>query len=170
MVFLNHYGWETHIRVSKLIIVGSNNGLSPGRAQATIWMHSFARFFFYFWFKCQPVCSIVQQISSIDLIIYTQSLPSPGAIIVCQFNLTILSVSSKYEIPSLIILNLFIIGWIPLREKQTQKRNHLKTFSFHIVRTDDIFDASPVKDRLLCNISVVMMLTYFCGWCSVSWV
>ena len=35
--FLTHWGWETHICVTKLTIIGSNNGLSPGRRQAIIW-------------------------------------------------------------------------------------------------------------------------------------
>ena len=34
---LTHWGRVTHICVSKLAIIGSNNGLSPGRRQAIIW-------------------------------------------------------------------------------------------------------------------------------------
>ena len=34
---LNHWGRLTHICVSKLTIIGSDNGLSPGRRQAIIW-------------------------------------------------------------------------------------------------------------------------------------
>ena len=34
---LNHWGRVTHICVSKLTIIGSDNGLSPGRRQAIIW-------------------------------------------------------------------------------------------------------------------------------------
>ena len=34
---ITHWGWVKHIFVSKLTIVGSNNGLSPGRRQAIIW-------------------------------------------------------------------------------------------------------------------------------------
>ena len=34
---LTHWGRVTHIRVSELIIIGSDNGLSPGRRQAIIW-------------------------------------------------------------------------------------------------------------------------------------
>ena len=34
---LNHWGWVTHICISKLTIIGSDNGLSPGRRQAIIW-------------------------------------------------------------------------------------------------------------------------------------
>ena len=37
---LNHWGWVTHICVSKLNIIGSDNGLSPGRRQAIIWTNS----------------------------------------------------------------------------------------------------------------------------------
>ena len=33
---LTHWRWVTHIRVSKLTIIGSDNGLSPGRRQAII--------------------------------------------------------------------------------------------------------------------------------------
>ena len=33
----NHRGRVTHIYVSKLIIIGADNGLSPGRRQAIIW-------------------------------------------------------------------------------------------------------------------------------------
>ena len=34
---LNHWGRVTHICVSKLTIIGSDNGLSPDRHQAIIW-------------------------------------------------------------------------------------------------------------------------------------
>ena len=34
---LTHWGRVTHICVSKLTTIGSNNGLSPGRRQAIIW-------------------------------------------------------------------------------------------------------------------------------------
>ena len=34
---LTHWGRVTHICVSKLIIIASDNGLSPGRRQAIIW-------------------------------------------------------------------------------------------------------------------------------------
>ena len=34
---LSHWGRVTHICVSKLTIIGSDNGLSPGRLQAIIW-------------------------------------------------------------------------------------------------------------------------------------
>ena len=34
---LNHWGRVTHIGVSELITIGSDNGLSPGRRQAIIW-------------------------------------------------------------------------------------------------------------------------------------
>ena len=34
---LTHWGWITHIFVSKQIIVGSYSGLSPGRHQAIFW-------------------------------------------------------------------------------------------------------------------------------------
>ena len=34
---LNHWGRMTHICVGNLIIIGSDNGLSPGRRQAIIW-------------------------------------------------------------------------------------------------------------------------------------
>ena len=36
-VMLTHWGRMTHICVSKLNIIGSDNGLSPGRRQAIIW-------------------------------------------------------------------------------------------------------------------------------------
>ena len=35
--WLTHWGRMTHICVSKLTIIGSDNGLSPGRRQAIIW-------------------------------------------------------------------------------------------------------------------------------------
>ena len=38
--FLIHWGWATHIFVSKLTIIGSDNGLSPGRRQAIIWTNT----------------------------------------------------------------------------------------------------------------------------------
>ena len=34
---LTHWGLVTHICVSELPIIGSDNGLSPGRRQAIIW-------------------------------------------------------------------------------------------------------------------------------------
>ena len=34
---LTHWGWVMHICVSKLTIIGSDNGLSPKRRQAIIW-------------------------------------------------------------------------------------------------------------------------------------
>ena len=37
---LTHLGWVTHICVSKLNIVGSDNGLSPDRRQAIIWTNA----------------------------------------------------------------------------------------------------------------------------------
>ena len=37
---LTHWGRMTHICVSKLTIIGSDNGLSPGRRQAIIWTNA----------------------------------------------------------------------------------------------------------------------------------
>ena len=37
---LTHWGRVTHIFVSKLTIIGSDNGLSPGRRQAIIWINA----------------------------------------------------------------------------------------------------------------------------------
>ena len=37
---LTHWGQVTHICVSKLTIIGSDNGLSPGRRQAIIWTNA----------------------------------------------------------------------------------------------------------------------------------
>ena len=37
---LTHWGWMTHICVSNLTIIGSDNGLSPGRRQAIIWTNA----------------------------------------------------------------------------------------------------------------------------------
>ena len=37
---LTHWGWVAHICVSKLTIIGSDNGLSPGRRQAIIWTNA----------------------------------------------------------------------------------------------------------------------------------
>ena len=37
---LTHWGRVTHIRVSKLNITGSGNGLPPGRRQAIIWTNA----------------------------------------------------------------------------------------------------------------------------------
>ena len=37
---LTHWGRVTHICVSKLTIIGSDNGLSPGRRQAVIWTNA----------------------------------------------------------------------------------------------------------------------------------
>ena len=36
-MLLTHWGRETYICVGKLTIIGSDNGLSPGRRQAIIW-------------------------------------------------------------------------------------------------------------------------------------
>ena len=38
--YLTHWGWVMHICVSKLTIIGSDNGLSPGRRQAIIWINA----------------------------------------------------------------------------------------------------------------------------------
>ena len=38
--WLTHWGRVTHICVSKLTIIGSDNGLSPGRRQAIIWTNA----------------------------------------------------------------------------------------------------------------------------------
>ena len=37
---LTHWGWVTHICVSRLTIIGSDNGLLPGRRQAIIWTNA----------------------------------------------------------------------------------------------------------------------------------
>ena len=39
-VITNHWGQATHIYVSKLTIIGSDNGLMPGRCQAIIWTNA----------------------------------------------------------------------------------------------------------------------------------
>ena len=39
-VLLTHWGRMTHICVSKQIIIGSDNGLSPGRRQTIIWTNA----------------------------------------------------------------------------------------------------------------------------------
>ena len=38
--FFTHWGRVTHICINKLTIVGSDNGLSPGRRQAIIWTNA----------------------------------------------------------------------------------------------------------------------------------
>ena len=38
--WLTHWGRVTHMCVGKLIIIGSDNGLSPGRRQAIIWTNA----------------------------------------------------------------------------------------------------------------------------------
>ena len=40
MTWLTHWGRVTHICVGKLTIIGSDNGLSPGRRQAIIWTNA----------------------------------------------------------------------------------------------------------------------------------
>ena len=40
MYYLTHWGRVTHICVSKLTIIGSDNGLSPDRRQAIIWTNA----------------------------------------------------------------------------------------------------------------------------------
>ena len=40
LILLTHWGWVTHICVSKLTIIGSDNGLLPGRRQAIIWTNA----------------------------------------------------------------------------------------------------------------------------------
>ena len=37
---LTHWGRVTHICISKLTVIGSDNGLSPGRCQAIIWTNA----------------------------------------------------------------------------------------------------------------------------------
>ena len=38
--YLTHWGRVTHICVGKLTVIGSDNGLSPGRRQAIIWTNA----------------------------------------------------------------------------------------------------------------------------------
>ena len=38
--FLTHWGRVTHICVNKVTIIGSDNGLAPGRRQAIIWTNA----------------------------------------------------------------------------------------------------------------------------------
>ena len=38
---LIHWGRVTHICVSKLTIIGPDNGLSPGRRQAIVWTNEY---------------------------------------------------------------------------------------------------------------------------------
>ena len=40
LFILTHWGWVTHTCVSKLTIIDSDNGLSPGRRQAIIWTNA----------------------------------------------------------------------------------------------------------------------------------
>ena len=40
IAILTHWGRVTHICVSKLTIIGSDSGLSPGRRQAIIWTNA----------------------------------------------------------------------------------------------------------------------------------
>ena len=40
VLLFTHWGRVTHICVSKLTIIGSDNGLSPGRRQAVIWTNA----------------------------------------------------------------------------------------------------------------------------------
>ena len=39
-MYLTHWGWVTHICISKLTSIGSDNDLSPGRRQAIIWTNA----------------------------------------------------------------------------------------------------------------------------------
>ena len=49
MLFLNPSGWVTHICVGHLTIIGSDNGLSPGRRQAIIWTNAEIMFIGSLW-------------------------------------------------------------------------------------------------------------------------
>ena len=40
LYFLTHWGLVTHICISKLTIIGSDNGLAPDRRQAIIWTNA----------------------------------------------------------------------------------------------------------------------------------
>ena len=40
LCLLMHWGWVTHVCVSKIFIIGSDNGLSPGQCQAIIWTNA----------------------------------------------------------------------------------------------------------------------------------
>ena len=44
---LTHWGRVTHINVSKLTSIGSDNGLSPGRRQAIIWTNTWISLILY---------------------------------------------------------------------------------------------------------------------------
>ena len=39
-IYLTHWGRVTHICLNDLTIIGSDNGLSPGRRQAIIWTNA----------------------------------------------------------------------------------------------------------------------------------
>ena len=65
---LNHWGRVTHICVGKLIIIGSDNGLSPGWHQAIIWTKAGI-------FLIGPLGTIF---SEILIVIQTFSFSKPG--------------------------------------------------------------------------------------------
>ena len=64
MVILTHWGRVTHICVSKLTIIGSDNGLSPGRRQAIIWTND----------RILLIGPLGTNLSEILIVIYTFSL------------------------------------------------------------------------------------------------
>ena len=60
VIFLTHWSRVTHICVSNLTIIGSDNGLSPGPRQAIIWTNDgllliepFGTYFIEIWIKIQ---------------------------------------------------------------------------------------------------------------------
>ena len=60
---LNHWGRVMHICVSKLTIIGSDNGLSPGRRQAIIWTNDGILLIRTFWTHFSEIVSEIHTFS-----------------------------------------------------------------------------------------------------------
>ena len=58
-----HWGRVTHICISKLTIIGSDNGLSPGRRQAIIWTNDGILLIRTFWTNFSEIVSEIHTFS-----------------------------------------------------------------------------------------------------------
>ena len=60
---LTHWGWVTHICISKLTITGSDNGLSPGRRQVINWTNAGILLIWTLGINCSEILSKIHTFS-----------------------------------------------------------------------------------------------------------
>ena len=73
----NHWGRVTHIGVSKLTMIGSENGLSPGRCQDIIWTNAVILLIKPLWTKYSEILIYIQIFSFTEMHPKQQLLNNP---------------------------------------------------------------------------------------------